>query len=232
MTENQDRDCPVCHGQGTVKPGLTDLAHGGDHPLIIRNIPALICSQCEDQTYSGDSVGIIESIDEGRRPPTSLETVPVYDLAVSPENEEDRLIIVRPLPEGPEGYIDEIHADRARVTINREDEYKISITVSREGETTRRFSFDVPEREGPPLGIYHEHPDSRETIQQSREPYQRDFRNVRIHVEQMDLDTYWFAIEPHETGERLDFNIFSHLHQDGVPEVRGLTIRLQETAES
>ena len=85
MSETKARDCPVCHGPGTVKPTKTDWASAGDNPLIIRNMPALVCTICGDETYLGDAIGMIESIQKGERRPTAFLRVPVYDLEVPVE---------------------------------------------------------------------------------------------------------------------------------------------------
>ena len=80
MSEESTR-CPRCGG--AMAPDTTAYCYGArraDGPVLVRNIPALVCTQCRYAAYGPDVAAEIDRLLHARPVPTRTITVPVYDL--------------------------------------------------------------------------------------------------------------------------------------------------------
>ena len=81
LRKQTHHDCHNCNAKGSVTKGVTTLAiaHGPNRRLIT-NIPALVCSLCQDATLSNYVTQAIEHTLDDQTPPTGLTMLPWYDL--------------------------------------------------------------------------------------------------------------------------------------------------------
>ena len=56
-------NCPLCKGE-MVKGGRTNLPYelGGERIIVIRNVPAFVCSQCGEAFVEVDVLSKVETI--------------------------------------------------------------------------------------------------------------------------------------------------------------------------
>ncbi len=98
MTKN--RNCWYCRGRDTMEPGTQDLytpRNMDGKPHIIQDIPAMVCQQCGDATFTSETVQALELVRNGRAQPTGAMTVDTY-------NAQDLLAAIRgEEPEAPTG---------------------------------------------------------------------------------------------------------------------------------
>ena len=81
MTERLQ--CLVCGG--TLRPGTTDYCYTGDgRTFLFENVPAYICGQCGERTFSGPVFDAIEHIVREGGAASRVTSVGVYDLASAP----------------------------------------------------------------------------------------------------------------------------------------------------
>ena len=79
MTNEQGVRCHVCGG--TRYPGTTTYASAGETPVLVTNVPALICRQCGAAGFPSQVAAEIERLVTERPVPTRTIAVPVYELA-------------------------------------------------------------------------------------------------------------------------------------------------------
>ena len=80
MSETTGR-CPQCSGNMTL--GTTSFcfrSHTEGAPVLVENIPALVCQQCGHATYTLAVAKEIDQVLDRRPPPTRTVTIPVYQL--------------------------------------------------------------------------------------------------------------------------------------------------------
>ncbi len=78
-------NCYYCHGIGTVEKQQTRFcACDAPQPFIVENVPALVCIQCGDKTFSGEVVSALEKIKDGKTQVSSLRTIRVFDFVSEP----------------------------------------------------------------------------------------------------------------------------------------------------
>ncbi len=72
--------CPFCGGD--TAPGWTSSCDTeGEMPVLITHIPALICGQCGEETWTSRVAREIERLVNERPRPSRTVSVPVYELA-------------------------------------------------------------------------------------------------------------------------------------------------------
>lgn len=77
-------NCHYCFGVDTFKEELTEFCSWRmPTPLVVENIPALVCIQCSETIFPGKvSLALDDLLDEirdGRVAPTTVRAVPFYD---------------------------------------------------------------------------------------------------------------------------------------------------------
>ena len=66
MYEDRSRFCPLCGGE--KKPGLTTFtADLGTGIVVVRNVPATICGQCEEEWISPEIATKLQAIVDDAR---------------------------------------------------------------------------------------------------------------------------------------------------------------------
>lgn len=76
---NRTSRCPECGGE--MHSGTTtycDMATSD--PLIVENVPALICAMCGAEVFSGPIVDVLQALSRERPTPSRVAAVPVYAL--------------------------------------------------------------------------------------------------------------------------------------------------------
>jgi HTH-type transcriptional regulator/antitoxin MqsA len=71
--------CPVCGGPEDSKY-VTFATEVGGKLLTIEQVPALVCRQCGEETFSAHTVKRIEALLAERPTPSRFTEVPVYTL--------------------------------------------------------------------------------------------------------------------------------------------------------
>ncbi|NCP34967.1 MAG: hypothetical protein AUJ96_17560 [Armatimonadetes bacterium CG2_30_66_41] len=76
-----DALCALCSGELVERPVMLvrDLPPQGT--VLIRDVPARVCSQCGHRWLSQDILRKLQDVAEGRRSPQETQRVPVYALA-------------------------------------------------------------------------------------------------------------------------------------------------------
>lgn len=84
MARSQDPktklDCRVCGG-GIEDRLTTYVTEYKGRVVIIRNVPAEVCTQCGERLFTPETVDKIQKIVWESPAPTREEKIPVYDLA-------------------------------------------------------------------------------------------------------------------------------------------------------
>jgi len=71
--------CPVCGGtEDSRRVTFTAVLRG--KLLSIEQVPALVCRQCGEETFSADTVKRIEALLASQPTPSRVAEVPVYTL--------------------------------------------------------------------------------------------------------------------------------------------------------
>jgi YgiT-type zinc finger domain-containing protein len=71
--------CPVCGGPEEITRVTFATTVSGEL-LSIEQVPALVCRQCGEETFSADTVKRIEALLASRPVPSRVTEVPVYTL--------------------------------------------------------------------------------------------------------------------------------------------------------
>lgn len=71
--------CPVCGGSEEFTHVTFAITVSGKL-LSIEHVPALVCRQCGEETFSADTVKRIEALLASRPAPRRIAEVPVYTL--------------------------------------------------------------------------------------------------------------------------------------------------------
>ena len=89
-------NCHYCFGVDTFKEELTEFCSWRKSaPLVVENIPALVCIQCSETIFPG-KVNLGELLDEiraGRVAPTTVRAVPFYDFQQARPSESPQTAI-------------------------------------------------------------------------------------------------------------------------------------------
>jgi YgiT-type zinc finger domain-containing protein len=73
--------CYVCHGVDTYEDRMTRFcACDAPEPFIVENVPAKVCCQCGEKTYSAGTNTELERVSNGYAKPTSRRFIQVFDL--------------------------------------------------------------------------------------------------------------------------------------------------------
>ena len=91
-------NCHYCFGVDTFKEELTEFCSWRmPTPLVVENIPALVCIQCSETIFSGKvSLALdhlLDGIKAGQVAPTTVRAVPFYDFQQVRNNESPQTAI-------------------------------------------------------------------------------------------------------------------------------------------
>ncbi len=70
--------CVFCGGK-IISKKVTFIYEDGDQFFVIRNVPAEVCTQCGERTYSPEITDEIMNFAKQRFQPKNLINVPVFD---------------------------------------------------------------------------------------------------------------------------------------------------------
>ncbi len=70
--------CFFCSGK-VISKQVTFVYEHDDQFFVIRNVPAEVCTQCGEKTYSPEITDKIMNFAKQRFPPVKLIQVPVFD---------------------------------------------------------------------------------------------------------------------------------------------------------
>ncbi|MEN6544499.1 MAG: type II toxin-antitoxin system MqsA family antitoxin [Armatimonadia bacterium] len=81
MTEEARTECALCGG--TMQPERVLFAvELGTGVLVVRNVPALVCSRCGEQWFSDETTQKLEQLaDDARRRGAEVEVITLPDAA-------------------------------------------------------------------------------------------------------------------------------------------------------
>lgn len=71
-------NCPVC--DGPLQQQTVNICACDDLPaVIVRNVPAMVCTRCQEKVLSQEVIDVFTRIRKGKAPPASREYSRVYD---------------------------------------------------------------------------------------------------------------------------------------------------------
>ncbi len=71
-------NCVVC-GSRMVEQRVSFGACEHSQPLLVENVPAMVCPNCGEQVFSGPTVEVIKRIRDGQVPGPRLSYLHIYD---------------------------------------------------------------------------------------------------------------------------------------------------------
>ncbi len=74
--------CHIC-GNDMKERRVRFCACEAEPPLIIENVPALVCETCGEQLFTSDTVAVFERIKAGKVQQSRTDTLRVYDFAMA-----------------------------------------------------------------------------------------------------------------------------------------------------
>lgn len=75
--------CVFCGGK-TENKNVTFIYEQDDHVSLVQNVPAEVCLQCGEKTYSPEVVDELLLLAQGEQTPQKTVKVPVFDYVGKP----------------------------------------------------------------------------------------------------------------------------------------------------
>ncbi|HAI69191.1 MAG TPA: YgiT-type zinc finger domain-containing protein [Gammaproteobacteria bacterium] len=79
--------CHVCGSKEAKEESIQELFHIEGKPVLVENIPALICSRCGEATLSRETTEQIRQMVQGEAKPVKSISMDVFDFLTSPRSQ-------------------------------------------------------------------------------------------------------------------------------------------------